>query len=101
MRTYLPMDNGKYIPIVTWKLTKNCSHIISDISIPGQILHSCLDQRFKLDTNSQSMSENDIGLLYRLIERLLLSCNVTRLNISACVSYIIARMESSTKYHKD
>ena len=35
MRTYPFMDNGKPIPIVTWKLTKNCSHIISDISIPG------------------------------------------------------------------
>ena len=34
MRTYPLMDNGKSIPIVTWKLTKNCSHIISDISIP-------------------------------------------------------------------
>ena len=101
MRTYPLIDNGKSIPIVTWKLTKNCSHIISDISIPGQIPHSGFDQRFKLDADSPSMSEKDIGLLYRLIERLLLSCKVTRPDISACVSYIIARMESSTKYQED
>ena len=74
MRTYPLMDNGKSIPIVTWKLTKNCSHIISDILIPGQIPHSGFDQRFKLDDDSPSMSEKDIELLYHLIKRLLLSC---------------------------
>ena len=73
MRTYPLMDNGKLIPIVTWKLTKNCSHIISDIPIPGQILHFGFNQRFKLDADSPSMSEKDIELLYCLIERLLLS----------------------------
>ena len=76
-------------------------HIINNTSIPGWTSHSGFNQRFKLDTNSPSMSEKDIGLLYRLIERLLLSCKVTRPDISACVSYIIARMESSTKYHKN
>ena len=101
MRTYSLMDNGKYIPIVAWKLTKNRSHIISDISIPGRIPYSGFDQRFKLDDDSPNMSEKDTGLLYRLIERLLLSCKVTRPDISACVSYIITRMESSTKYHED
>ena len=35
MRTYSLMDNRKFIPIVTWKLTKNSSQIISDVSIPG------------------------------------------------------------------
>ena len=101
MRTYPLMNNGKSIPIVTWKLTKNCSHIISDILIHGQIPHSGVDKRFKLDAYSPSMSEKDIELLYRLIERLLLSCKVTRPDISTCVSYIIARMKSSTKYHED
>ena len=47
------------------------------------------------------MSKKDIGLLYRPIERLLLSYKVTRPDISVCVSYIIGRMESSTKYQKD
>ena len=94
------MDNWKSIPIVTWKLTKNCSHIISDISIPGWIPYSGFDHSFKLDADSPSMSKKDIGLLYRPIERLLLSYKVTRPATSDCVSYIIARMESSTKYHK-
>ena len=94
MRTYPLMDNRKSIPIVTWKLMKNCSHIISDISIPGQIPHSGFDQRFKLNANSPSMSEKDIELLDRLIERILLLFKVTRPDRSACVSYIIARMES-------
>ena len=67
------MDNGKFIPIVTWKLTKNCLHIISDISILGQIPHSGFDRRFKLDVDSPSMSEKDIGLLYHLIERSVLT----------------------------
>ena len=48
-----------------------------------------------------SMSEKDIELLYHLIESLLLSCKFTRPDISACVSYIIVRIESSTKYHED
>ena len=38
---------------------------------------------------------------YCFIERLLLSCKVTRPEISTCVSYIIGRMESSTKYHEN
>ena len=37
MKTYTLIDIGKSIHIVTWKLTTNRSHIISDISIPGQI----------------------------------------------------------------
>ena len=73
MRTYPLMDNGKYIPIITWKLTKHHSHIISDKSISSRIPHSGFYQRFKFDANSPSMSENDIELLYHLIERLLLS----------------------------
>ena len=67
MRTYPLMDNGKYVPIVTWKLTKNRSNIISDISIPGWIPNFGFDQRLKLDAGSQSMSKNDIELLYHLI----------------------------------
>ena len=53
-------NNDTYIPIVTWKLTKNRSHIISDISIPGRLPHSGSSQRFVLNANSPSMSEKDI-----------------------------------------
>ena len=101
MRTYPFMDNKKSIPIITWKLMKNFSHIISDISIPGRILHSGCSQRFKLDADSPSMSKKDIGLLYCLIEILLLSYKVTRPDISVCVSYTIGSLKLSTKHHKD
>ena len=47
------------------------------------------------------MSEKDIGLLHRLIERLLFSSKIIRPDVLACVSYIITRMESPTNYHKD
>ena len=47
------------------------------------------------------MSEKDIGILYRLIERLLFSSKITRPDVLACVSYIITRIELPTNYHKD
>ena len=47
------------------------------------------------------MSEKDLGLLYRLIERLLPSSKITKPDVLACVSYIITRMELPTNYHKD
>ena len=93
-------NNDTYIPIVTWKLTKNQSHIISDISTPGCLPHSGFSQRFVLNANSPSMSDKDIGLLHRLIERLLFSSKITRPDVLACVSYIITRMELPTNYHK-
>ena len=66
-RNYPLINNDTYIPIVTWKLTKNRSHIISDISTPGRLPHSGFSQRFILNADSPSISEKDIGLLYRLI----------------------------------
>ena len=95
------MDTGASVPIVSWKLTKKRSHIISDISIPGCLPHSGFSQRFKLNADSPSMSEKDTGLLYRLIERLLFTSKITRPDVHACVSYIITRMELLTHYHKD
>ena len=92
-RNHPRMDTGKYIPIITWKLTKNRSHIISDISIPGRLPHSGFSQRFKLNTNSPSMSGKDIGLLYRLIKRLVLTSKITSRDVLACVLYIVIRME--------
>ena len=95
------MDTSISIPIVCWKITKKRSHIISDVSIPGRLPHSGFSQRFKLNADSPSMSEKDIGLLYCLIERLLFTSKFTRPDIHACVSYIITRMELPTNYHKD
>ena len=47
------------------------------------------------------MSEMDIGLLYRIIERLLFTSKNTIPDIHACISYIIMRIELTTNYHKD
>ena len=67
---YPLMETSTSISIVSWKITKKQSHIISDISIPGCLPHSGFNQRFKLNADSPSMSKKDIGLLYRLIKRL-------------------------------
>ena len=69
------IDINASIPIVTWKFTKNRSHIISDISIPGCSPYSGNKQRFKLDVESTKMSTKDIELLYRLIGNLLFTNN--------------------------
>ena len=47
------------------------------------------------------MSDKDKLLLYSLIERLLFICKITALDIHACVSYIITRMESPSLCHKN
>ena len=69
-KNYLLMDTGASIPIVAWKLTKN-----------GRLPHSGFSQRFKLNADSPSMPEKDIGLLYSLIERLLFTSKITRSDI--------------------
>ena len=98
-RNYPFTNNNTYLPIVTWKLTKNQSHIISDISTPGRLPHSGFSQRFVLNANSPCMSEKDIGIFHRLIEKLLFSRKITRPDALACVSYIVTRMELPTNYH--
>ena len=86
-KNYPLMYTGASVPIVSWKLTMKQSYIISDISIPGCLPHSGFSQRFKLNAESPSMSEKDIGLLYRLIEILLLTRKITRPDVHAYVSY--------------
>ena len=81
------------------KLTKNHTCIINDISIPGYSPHSGNSQSFKLDTESPSMSEKDIELLYCLIGKLLFRSNFTISEVQACRIYILTRMGLSTNYH--
>ena len=59
-RNYPLMDTGASVPTVIWKLTKNRSHIISDISVPARLPHSGFSQRFKLNADSPSISKKDI-----------------------------------------
>ena len=98
---YPHMDTSTSISIVSWKITKKRSHIISDILIPGQLPHFGFSHRFELNTASPSMSDKDIRWLYSLIEKLLFISEITRLDVHAYVSYIITRMELQTIYHKD
>ena len=100
-KNYPFMDTGASVPIVAWKFTKKQSYIINDISIPGCLPYSGFSQRFKLNAHSPSLSEMDIGVLYRLIKRLLVTSKITRPDVYACVSYIITRMELPINYHKD
>ena len=86
-KNYPLMDTSTSIPIVSWKLTKKQSHLISDISIPGRLPYFGFSHRFKLNADSPSMSDKDIQFLYRLIERLLFTSKITRLDVHACVSY--------------
>ena len=96
VKNYSFIDTGASIPIVAWKLTKNHSHIISDVSIPGCSSHSGNSQRFKLDADSPSVSE----LLYYIIGSLLFTRKITISDIKACVTYIFTMMELTTNYHK-
>ena len=94
------MDTSASVPIVSWKLTKKQSHIISDISIPGRLPHFGFSHRFELNNDSPSTSDEDKRLLYSLMEGLLSIHKITALDVHACISSIITRMESSTLCHK-
>ena len=48
-----------------------------------------------------SMSNKNKQLLYSLIERLLPIREINALDVHACVSYIITRMQSPTICHKN
>ena len=100
LKNYPFIDIGASIPIVAWKLTKNHSHIISDIFIPGHSPHCGNSQRLKLDTDSPSMLEKDIELLYCLIGRLLFISKTAISDVQACVTYIVTRIKLPTNYCK-
>ena len=83
---YPLMDTSTFIPIVYWKITQKHSHNISDISIPGRLPHFGFSHRFKLNTDSPSMSDKDKRLVYILMERLLFIREITALDVHAYVS---------------
>ena len=84
-----------------WKLTKNCSHIISNrrllysyLSYPGN------NQRSKLNVKSSSIPVNHIELFYYLIGRLLFRRKITRPEVLDCVTYLLTMVELLTNYCK-
>ena len=56
---YPLMDTSTFIPIVGWKITKKQSYIISDISIPGRLLHCGFSHRLIMNDDLPSMSDKD------------------------------------------
>ena len=92
-QNYLFINVGASIPIITWKLTKNFSHIISDRSLSSCSLYSRNNQRTTLDVESSSIPVKDVELFYRLIERLLITSKITRPDVLDCVTYVLTIME--------
>ena len=101
LKNYTFIDVGTFIPIITWKLTKNCSHIISDRPLSSCLLYYGRYQRSKHNDNSSSISIKDIELLYRLIGRLLFISKITRSNVQDCVISLLTTMKLSMNYHKN
>ena len=101
LKNYLFIDASALIPVVAWKVIKNCSHIISNKSLPGCSLYSGNNQRLKLNVESSSIPEKDIDVFYYLIGRLLFTRKITRLDVQACVTYILTMMKLPINYHKD
>ena len=100
-KNYLSIGIDTSVIIVTWKLTKNCSHIISDRLLSSYSLYSGNSQRFKLDVESSSILVKHIKLFYYLIRRLLFTSKITRLNVLDYVTYVLTMMELPTNYHKN
>ena len=101
LKNHTFIDVGTSIPIITWKLTKNCSHIISDKPLSSCSSYSGNNQRFKLDVESSSIPVKDIELFYCLIGRLSFTSKITRPDIQACVTYVLTMMKLPTNYRKD
>ena len=86
LKHYTFINVGTSIPIVTWKLTKNRLHIISDRPLSSCLSYSGSYERFKLDVESLSIQMKDIGLFYRLIRRFSLTSEITRPDIQDCLT---------------
>ena len=69
------------------KRIAHTSLVIYPFLVVYHILESVKGSNLML-THSPSVLEKDIELLYRLIERLLLTSKITRLDVQACVAYI-------------
>ena len=101
MKNYPFISAGTSIPIVTWKLTKNCSHIVTNRPLSSCSLFYENNQRSKLEVESSSLPMNNIGLLYRLIGKLWFISGITRPDVQTCVTYILTMMELPTNYRKN
>ena len=101
MKNYRFIDVGTSITIVTWKLMKNRSHIISDRPLSSCSSYYGSNQRSKRNDESSSIPIKDIELFYRLIGRLLFTSKITRPSVQDCVTSLLTTMELPMNYHKN
>ena len=101
LKNYQFIDAGTFIPIVTWKLTKNRSYIIIDKPLSSCSLYSGNNQRSKLDIESSSIPVKDIELFCRFIRRLLFTSKIARPDVQACVTYALTIMKLPMNYCKN
>ena len=100
LKNYTFIDVGTYISIVTWKLTKNCSHIISYRPLSSCLSYYESNKRSKRNDESSSIPTNDIKLFYCLIKRLLFTSTITRPSVRYCVTSLLTTMEIPMKHYK-
>ena len=100
-KNYLFINIGISLPIITWKLTKNCSYIIRNGLLSSYSFYSGNNQRSKLDVESSCIPVNCIELFYRLIRRLLFTSETTRPDVIDCVTYILIMIELPTNSCKN
>ena len=101
LKNYPFIHVGKSISIITCKLTKKFSHIISNRLLSSCSLYYGNNQRSKLEVELSSMHVKHIELFYRFIGRLLSKSGITVPDVLNCVTYVLTMMELPTNYCKN
>ena len=101
LKNYTLIYVGTSITIVTWKLTKNCSHMISNRPLSSCSSYYGSYQKFKHNNKTSSIPIKNIEVFYRLNRRLLFTSNITRPNIHDCVISLLTTMELPMNYYKN
>ena len=86
LKNHSIIDIDTSMSIVTWKLTKNHSHIISNRLFSSYSSYSGNSLRSKLDVESSSIPINHIELFYCLTRRLLFTSKITIPDVLDCVT---------------
>ena len=92
LKNYAFIDVGTSILIVTWKITKNHPHIISQSPFSSCSSFYGSNQRSERNDESSSIPINDIELFYCLIGRLLFTRKITTQNVQDGVTSLLITM---------
>ena len=101
LNNYTFIDVGIFIPIITLKFTKDCSHMISNKPLSSCSLYGGSHQRSKHSDKLLSIRIKDIELFYRFIGRLLFTSKITRPSVQDCVTSLFTMMKLPINYHKN